>query len=60
MSQLVGEVLHHVGRQTTLVVDDVVGRRVDGALPDGQRHQEEVVSLRKRLEESRNKILTKH
>ena len=49
MSQLVGEVLHHVGRQTTLVVDDVVGRRVDGALPDGQRHQEEVVSLRKKF-----------
>ena len=45
MSQLVGQLLDVFWLQSGLVLDNIVGGRVDSSLPHGLRHQEEVVSL---------------
>ncbi len=49
MSQLVGDQLKLIRLQARVVADDVVGRRVDGALANGLAHQEEVVVFRESL-----------
>jgi len=46
MRQLVRQLLEMVRLQARSVLDDIVTGRVHGALPNGLRHQEEVVPLR--------------